>query len=301
MSQDPQRDSWIAALSRGFIRPLTRLLLEVGIGAGDVGKLTETEFVRSAVQKGVDTGDRDPRNVARIAVETGVPRASVMALLDPPVEEEFRLTSGSNRSVRVLEGWCTNDEYLDRSGLPAVLPLNGPSCSFDSLVKRYGGDAALKQPILRDLVRVHAVRRVAHRHVQVIRRTYSPLPVNVERIAEFGEEAGELLQVLLNEFLGPAPATFHRRVRSLRIDHEHAAVLLRDFGRQGTAMFDAFANALSHPSMQAPPGARMGDRVSAAIYILGEPVPDTSASPPSRKQRKSKRRSRGRSTGRGAE
>jgi len=300
MSRDPLRDAWIAALLR-LLHPLTRLLLDAGIGVGDVAKLIETEFVRGAVQKAMDAGNPDPSNVARIAVETGVPRASVMALLTPQVGKEFRLTSGSNRSVRVLEGWCTDDEYLDRSGEPAILPLHGQAGSFDSLVKRYGGDAALKQPILRDLMRVQAVRRVPHRHVQVVRRTYCPLPVNVERIEEFGQEAGELLQVLLNELLGPAPATFHRRVTSLRIDHEHAAVLLRDFGRQGTAMFDAFANALSHPSMQAPPGARMGDRVSAAIYILGEPVPDTSASLPSRKPRKSKRRSGGRSTRRGAE
>jgi len=300
MSQDPLRDAWIAALSR-LLHPLTRLLLDAGIGAGDVGKLIETEFVRASVQKGMDAEDPDPRNVARIAVETGVPRASVMALLSTPAGKELRLTSGSNRSVRVLEGWCTDDEYLENSGEPAVLPLDGSAGSFDSLVKRYGGDAALKQPILRDLVRVQAVRRVAHKHVQVVRRTYCPLPVNVGRIAEFGEEAGELLQVLLNEFLGPAPATFHRRVTSLPIDHEHAAVLLRDFSRQGTALFDAFANALSHPSMQAPPGARMGDRVSAAIYILGEPTPDTSVSPPPRKQQKSKRQSRGRSAGRGAE
>ena len=274
MSQDPLRDAWIAALSR-LLHPLTRLLLDAGIGAGDVGKLIETEFVRASVQKGMDAEDPDPRNVARIAVETGVPRASVMALLSTPVGRELRLTSGSNRSVRVLEGWCTDDEYLENSGEPAVLPLDGSAGSFDSLVKRYGGDAALKQPILRDLVRVQAVRRVAHRHVQVIRRTYCPLPVNVERIAEFGDEASELLHVLLQEFLGREPAPFHRRVTSLRIDHEHAAVLLRDFARHGATLFNAFASALSHPSMLARPGARLRNRIADAIYIFGDVASET--------------------------
>jgi len=295
MSHDPLRQAWIAALSRLF-SPLTRLLLEAGIGAGEVGTLIETAFVRAAVQKGVDAGDRDPRNVARIAVETGVPRASVMTHLAALDGEECRLMSGSNRSVRVLEGWWTDDDYLERSGSPAVLPLHGASCSFDSLVKRYAGDAGLKQPILRDLIRVQAVRRVANSHVQVVRRTYSPLPVNVERIAEFGDEAGELLHITLQEFLGRAPAPFHRRVRSLRIDHEHAAVLLRDFGRQGSALFDSFQSALSHPSMQARTGARLSNRVAAAIYIFGEVAPETTSAQsrgaPEHMRRVRRRRSR---------
>jgi hypothetical protein len=51
---------------------------------------------------------------------------------------------------------------------------------------------------------------------------YSPQPVNIEHIADFGAEASELIQVLLQHLhlLGREPIPFHRRVTSMRIDPE---------------------------------------------------------------------------------
>ena len=70
-----------------------------------------------------------------------------------------------------MSGWHQDPDYLDDTGKPRVLPLEGPAPSYQDLVKRYGGDVP-GVTILRELKRTGAIRVDEGDNAEALRRNY---------------------------------------------------------------------------------------------------------------------------------
>ena len=125
--------------------PMARAWMKAGLGAGELATCAKLACVLIAAETAPLAGRV---NQSQIAAVTGLTRKEVRAFLalnvhggaaGPSGATQTRLTEKA-RTARVLHGWQTDSEFLDRRNRPRRLPLVGAVRSFQSLVKRYGGD-----------------------------------------------------------------------------------------------------------------------------------------------------------------
>ncbi|MFW2404222.1 MAG: DUF6502 family protein [Gammaproteobacteria bacterium] len=170
---DSLRLSALAAC-RCVLRPLVRMLLKHGV--------MHKEFVEMSKEIYVEVARREygirgrPTNVSRVVLLTGLGRKEVTRLRnqleqDTPADPQPDNQGKQNRIARVLSGWHQDPDYLDDTGKPRVLPLEGPAPSYQDLVKRYGGDVP-GVTILRELKRTGAIRVDENDNAEALRRNY---------------------------------------------------------------------------------------------------------------------------------
>jgi hypothetical protein len=153
------------------LKPLARLLMKSGIGYREFAELSKCAFVDVATS---DYGLRGrPTNISRVAVMTGLTRKEVKRLRDKIAAGDeskvVRVTSHAN----ILGKWHTDPEYLDELGKPRVLVFDGPTPSFTSLVKKYGGDIPAGA-MRTELKRVGAISEEPNNGLTVQKRDFNP-------------------------------------------------------------------------------------------------------------------------------
>jgi len=285
--EDPQK----AAACNAFLRllePLANIALAFGVGVGEVQALAELAFVTAARKEYQEAGDGDPDNVGRISVRTGLPRPTVMQLLAGSGYLDVRNKPFMNRAARVLRTWCSDTMYLDGAGVPAILPVMGPPPSFQALVKVSAGPE-LSRTILKELLRVGAVRRVRKNHIQVVRRTYSRVTWDDSLITSLGDEVRDHLRAFVLALQGRDPPVFRRFVAQGALAQEHAAILERDYSGHFNANIDSLSRALTQESESDPNSRGPRNRLSATVIMLREPDVETEPKPTRRRAKRAKR------------
>lgn len=159
------------AAARRILRSVVRMMLKHGVMHREFVELSKEVYVEIARSEYGLRGR--PTNVARMALLTGLDRKEITRIrakldeggvsTEPPHKQD--------RIARVLTGWYQDADYLDDDGRPIVLVLEGGKPSFETLVRRYGGDVPAIT-ILRELQRVEAVRQDEAGRVEVLRRNY---------------------------------------------------------------------------------------------------------------------------------
>lgn len=134
------------------------MLLQVGITPKHFGELAKHAFVSAA---GTLSKFRNGKiNRSRVAVMTGLSRSEVKRLLSGrPVGI---VPAQQSRGERVISGWMSDRQFLDRRGRPQRLPIAGSKASFTSLVRKFGGDVPYRA-VLEELRRVRVVRQIGNR------------------------------------------------------------------------------------------------------------------------------------------
>ena len=136
MQDDTHRNILSAILVA--MRPLARILLRFGIGFREFSEIAKTAFVDVAT---TDYGLRGrPTNISRVAVMTGLTRKEVRRIREKIEAGDQSVVVKMTPLSDIIHKWHSDDEFLDSSGRPAVLPFAGESKSFSSLVRRFGGD-----------------------------------------------------------------------------------------------------------------------------------------------------------------
>jgi len=136
MQDDIQRKILTAVLVA--LRPLARILLRFGIGFREFSEIAKTAFVDVAT---IDYGLRGrPTNISRVAVMTGLTRKEVRRLREKIEVGDHSVVVKMTPLSDILHRWHAEDEFLDSTGRPAVLPFVGDNASFSSLVRKFGGD-----------------------------------------------------------------------------------------------------------------------------------------------------------------
>ncbi len=281
------------ALRRAILRlldPLTRLMLEVGIGAGEFHRLAKESYVRSAQEM---LGGERP-NFSRIAVATGLTRSEVTEIVKlqaeaeepeshvPPIEGQI----GAARAERVLRGWWNDSRFQESAGKPSILPLKGPHKSFQALVAHYAGGPK-SRAVLQELIRANAVRLLPGKQVEALSRTITTVKWDPEGIQEVGERMRDLLETLRFNLKNPMRPRFARFVVNRSIDPKYGPVLKRDFTNYADSLADSMQEFLDNPHSNVSPGrkAQPAVRLGMGFYLIEEP---TTVEPKISKQRRRK-------------
>lgn len=252
-----------------LLRPLVALLLEAGIGVGDLLSIVKVAYVQSAERRAGEEGV-GRRSVSRIAVVTGLTRGEVKAILTSGKSQARADARQGQRAERVLSGWWSDPEFHGERGEPAVLPMYGPNRSFASLCRRYSGERRTA-PILHELLRVKAIRELPEQRVQAIARTYATVRWDADGIAALGEQLSEHCGTLVNNLQHPARARMVRRVANVRLNPRYAPMLLRDIEGTLQVQADSLDDRLSDPLYTAKSGdSSMG--LGVAMYVFESPV-----------------------------
>jgi hypothetical protein len=254
------------------LQPLVKLLLEAGIGVGDLHSLVKRAYVRAAREQGRAEGERPEQpNASRIAVVTGLTRAEVATILTSGEDAPALSERGRQRAERVLSGWWTDPDFQDDSGQPAKLPLRGRRASFAALCHRYSGEQRTA-PTLSELLRVGAVRRLSDGRLQAVSRTYATVRWDSDGIAAVGEQLSEHCATLVGNLEPGGRRRLARRVFNARLDPRYAPALIRDIERQAEAFADSVDDALNDPQHTERPGkARTPvSRLGIGVYLYYE-------------------------------
>ena len=217
--------------SRLLFDPLSMLLLEAGIGVGEVIPLLKRACVHAALSSA--GARRGKPNISRIAVLTGLTRIEVAAILKEPAASDAN-RRGQQRAERVLVGWWNDPDFQTASGAPAILPLTGRRLSFATLCRRYSG-ALEPARVVEELVRVKAVRRVANDRVEALSRTYSTVRWSAPGIEAAFAQLAELCATLAHNLRDPARSLLVRRIVNTRLKPEYVPLLRRDLEDEATS------------------------------------------------------------------
>jgi hypothetical protein len=250
-----------------LLEPLARLLLEAGVGAGEFHQLAKMAYARAAR----DAVPEARPNISRIAVLTGIPRAEVAAILRRPEQNSPDPQRGAQRAERVLQGWWKDADFCGPKGEPLALPLRGPRRSFAALVRRYAGDPRVLT-ILKELLRVKAVRRLPDGQIEVLSRTFVTARWDNAGIETVGERVRDLLDTLVHNLKHPSRPRYARFVVNTQVDPQFVPLLLRDMTQQADVMADIFQDALHDPDRTLRPAASAQDahRISVGIFMSDE-------------------------------
>ncbi|MEJ0036531.1 MAG: DUF6502 family protein [Gammaproteobacteria bacterium] len=220
-------------------------------------------------------------NVSRIAVESGLSRTEVAAILAGDSREPRAAHDGRQRSERVLSGWWNDREFHDRTGGPALLKRNGPAPSFAALVKRYGGQTRVA-PILNALQGSGAVRQLPDGRLQALSRTSVAGTWDRQGILALGEEIAQHLALLVHNARNPHDQRFARKVENRTVSARYAPLLRQELEDHAEVFLESSDVALNHRRHMAPRGSRDARRVCVAIQIIDEPA----GGPPRRGRRR---------------
>jgi hypothetical protein len=273
-----------------LLEPLMKLLLDAGVGVGDFIGLAKVAYVTAASRRGQIGGKELQRpTVSQIAVVTGMTRVEVAAILATGEAVSRTTEHNRQRAERVLSGWWTDPAFLTLQGEPAILRLRGPRRSFDALCRRYSGEQRAA-PILEELSRVRAIRRLPDGRVQALSRTYATVRWDPEGIAAVGEQLAEHCATLVANLEQPSRPRLARQVVNARLNPRYAPVLIRDIESSLQVQADALDDNLNDPIHTAEPGAP-AMRLGVGLYVFEGPAEDAAESataPPAESPRKAR-------------
>jgi hypothetical protein len=248
-----------------FLEPLVKLLLDAGVGVGDFMSLVKVAYVKAASERdGKGAGERG--NIGRIAVVTGLNRPEIAAILAKGEAGSKSTVHSRQRAERVLSGWWSDEEFLTPQGEPSVLRLKGPRRSFEALCRRYSGEYRTA-PILDELLRVRAVRRMPEGRIQALSRTYATVRWDPEGIAALGDQLAEHCGTLVANLERPTRPRLARQVVNAELDPRYAPVLIRDIENNLRIQADSLHDTLNDPLHKAAPGAA-AMRLGVGIYVF---------------------------------
>ena len=267
---EPLKKAVLAAMRR-IARPLARLMIEAGVGAGEFQAIMKSAFVGAAQ----DIGDGENSTASRISTLTGLTRREVAELLKPSQESAPDVSRGGARIQRVLTGWWTDPDFQDELGAPAILPLRarGNRASFAKLVKRYSGEPRVLT-IRAELVRVKAIRETGDGLLEAMSRSFAPARWDPEGITVVGEQLRDHLETLIHNLKDTNRPRFHRVIENTQVDPRYVGLITRDITAQADTLMDSLDDALNNPAATAKPKNEVRDatRVGVAIYVFEAPI-----------------------------
>jgi len=257
-----------------LLEPLMKLLLDAGLGVGDFVGLAKVAYVRAASRRGQVGGKEVERpTISQIAVVTGMTSGEVSAILATGEAVSRSTEHNRQRAERVLSGWWTDPTFLTPDGEPAILRMRGPRRSFEALCRRYSGQHRTA-PLLEELARVGAVRRLPDGRVQALSRTYATVRWDPEGIAAVGEQLAEHCATLVANLEQPIRPRLARQVVNARLNPRYAPVLIRDIEDSLQVQADALHDNLNDPIHTAEPGAP-AMCLGVGLYLFEGPAEDS--------------------------
>lgn len=200
-------------LSRAMIRmlnPIVQLLLRYEVSHSEFSELSRKTYVDVAFKHYSLPGRK--KSNSRVSVITGLSRKEIVRLKDIDIEHIPQTKGPLNRATRVIGGWLSNENFLDKNGEPKQLPLRGEENSFDDLAIQYSGGIT-SRAILDELIRVGAVEKLDNDYVKLKHLGYLPQEDDEQMIELLSTHMSDLFSTLLHNITHRGnPARFQRQV-----------------------------------------------------------------------------------------
>ncbi len=253
------------------LSPVAKLCMKSGMGAGELLIAAKIACIGVAAET-AKLGNR--LNHSRIAAVTGLTRKEVRTLFGlvktgvvPPGREVAK-----QRTTRVLHGWRTDPEFLDRQGNPNQLVIRGPGPTFHTLVRRYGGDVT-PISVLNELVRSGAASRMSGGRVVIRKHTPRVRGYGSDVVAEISNRVRDLGATLVENIEQPEKPIFvgFRDITGLSTDE--AALFQVTFSERASSLVDGvgrWRTSQTHVRSGAKDKNKPGIRVGLGVFLIGE-------------------------------
>jgi len=273
---DNVKQALAIALSR-LLRPLIRIMLREGLTYPEFALISRAAFVNCAAKDfAVGGSDRSSKSIETL---TGIPESDINSLLahefvakaDAPVEP--------NNFARVLHGWHNDRDYVGPYGFPIDLPFHGPSPSLTALVARHTPGIAA-DVILRELMRISAVREVGNNIWQPTVQEYLDPTLSPENIRRMGKLVESLLSTLESNTSGDKNRNdLFERTMIVDAPLSKSQLLafqayLKVVGGQFLQRVDTYAAVDLQEKMGLAPGEVASIQAGLQCFLFVEPVDD---------------------------
>ena len=209
-----------------FLVEFARRLISAGISLPQLQASLQIAFVRAASEGAKLRNAR--LNQSALAAMTGLNRGQIRSILKATPSD----SRAPDRLRSLVRGWTTDEEYLDSTGRPLVLPMRGKRTSFESLVKKYGGDIT-PRALAKELQRQNFVTSTSHR---VRLKNADPKDPKLRNLGQFAVALAEALSSPHS-----SPGSTELRVSSAHIEFEtptrKGKAILRRRATQGLQAF----------------------------------------------------------------
>ncbi len=136
--QPDEAQAAVEQMVKNALKPLAKIMLQHRMPVQSLETVAHKVFVQVAEAEFPLPGRK--QSTSRIALLTGLTRKAVKSIRETPERTTEESTKRWNRAANVLGGWGQDPMFLDDNGEPRELKIRGSGLSFESLVKRYGGD-----------------------------------------------------------------------------------------------------------------------------------------------------------------
>jgi hypothetical protein len=176
---------------RQLMKPIIGILLRNGITYKDLVTLCKQLYVEVATKEFGIRGRET--NLSRVAILTGIDRKEVARIKDSlHYNEESETTQHhQDRLTRILSGWHLDPDYLDKTGKPLIIPINGEHISFAQLARKYGGDIP-SSAVLKELKTNNIVEEDTAGNVKVMKRYFMPAQSDPQTLLRAGSVFNDL-------------------------------------------------------------------------------------------------------------
>ena len=250
------------------LRPLIRLLIRFEFTHAELTELIRQAYVEVAYDSfGIEGQEM---TISRAAVLTGLSRKEVLRLRNLALENTTSLKTVPNRAQRVVHGWLSDTEFLDKKSEPKVLPLKGSKGSFMSLCTKYSGDITYGA-VLDELNLVKVTDQPEPDLVKLVNRAYIPHEDEMEQMRILSTCVSDMLKTGVQNIETKDNKLFQRQVVFSQMDESAASEFRQISGEKASSLLDEFNKFLS--SRRGKTGKKQSDktkRVGLGIYYLEE-------------------------------
>jgi hypothetical protein len=199
---------------RKLLKPLIRILLRYGYSYREFNHEAKQLFIDVCFEDFAIEGRK--MTASRVAVLTGMDRKEIVKLIKARGDNGDTTHLPINRATRVIGGWLQDKDYQNSTGKPLDIPIKGDGVSFQSLVRKYGGDITAG-PILDELLRINAVEYVDDDKVKLLAEGYIPVSNDLEKLKIMGISARDLLTTIDYNLSSPKHPRYQREVVYLEL------------------------------------------------------------------------------------
>jgi len=248
-----------------LLQPLIRILLRNGIPFGTFADLAKHVYVKIAME---EFGLPNRKQTAsRVSIITGLTRKEVSRIQGLSEIENEETIERYNRAARVVSGWVRDNRFLDSSGKPAVLPVEGNGVSFSELVRHFSGDMPVRA-VLDELDRVGVIDHLPDGRIRLLSRAYIPVTGEVDKLGILGTDVRDLICTIDNNITREADQRLLQR--KVSYDNLPAEILpeLRQLSAQkGQVLLEELDSWLSQHDRDNNPSVSGTGRHRAGIGI----------------------------------
>jgi len=265
------RERLLEALGKA-LEPVVLLLLKSGISWKDFSDIAKEKFVSVATESFGIRGR--PTNLSRVAILSGLDRREVARLRRRATEQHTAPQGFMSKPTQLLHAWFHDPQYLDSSGKPKDLEIDGADGSFAELARQHAPGIPLVA-MIKELRAAGAVADIDGQRLRALKRSYVPRELNENLVRLWGSELHDLGTTIEHNLSHEKPELprFDRRAISLRVDPKALPAFREMLEREGQALLERVDEWISAHELPVRVEEGRGIRLGVGVYHIQDRVP----------------------------